>query len=55
MLCGNCHSQTDNYGGRNAHRRRRDGHAGEEDDSASRPPEGAETGNPGALGSPGTR
>ena len=23
MLCGNCHSQTDNYGGRNGHRRRR--------------------------------
>lgn len=22
MLCGNCHSQTENYGGRNGHRRR---------------------------------
>lgn len=25
MLCGNCHSQTDNYGGRNGHRRKRYG------------------------------
>ena len=23
MLCGNCHAQTENYGGRNGHRRRR--------------------------------
>jgi 5-methylcytosine-specific restriction endonuclease McrA len=23
LLCGNCHSQTTNYGGRNGHRRRR--------------------------------
>lgn len=23
FLCGNCHSQTDTYGGRNGHRRKR--------------------------------
>lgn len=23
LLCGNCHSQTDTYGGRNGHRRKR--------------------------------
>lgn len=42
LLCANCHSQTDTYGGRNGHRRpqaRQNGSA----DHGSRPPSGAGT------------